>query len=513
MRPVRERFLMGMLTGAGSMVVRHLLNILLLPILIHLLGVETFGLYILLIGLLEIMVLLDLGMTDAMVKLLAEYRGAGDGNRYTGMLKTAHGLFVILALVILTAGLSLSPMFPVVFGWEENIATLAQVAIVLVILEGGLTLYATYYKAVLLSHCLHQWNHIAETAFYLLLFTFGILALWLGYGLEGLLAIRLMGAVFWSLLVVYQARRAEDRLFHPAAVFRFSELRELVRQTGHAMMVNLSVIVSHKLDTLVIALFLPLTLVSYYEVVFRLLGSALQLCLKMGEGIFPLFAGMYGGAQQETARRLFLRMSCFNHFLIGGLLVPVILFYPRLFHFFSAGRMNIEQTLPLLVLAVPIIWSSALQIPACYFLYTSGHQQFLTVTSLAAAAANLLLSLVLVQFIGLAGVAIGTLVPQLVQHQLGLIPHSCRHLSISFRDYFLHVHLKVWVLLGIYGLTIHGLSLMLPPQALVGPMAISALCLLLAALFWFLWTAGETERQFVREKIMVNLSVMSVKPE
>ncbi len=499
-----RRFLMGMLSGAGSVVVKHLLNILLLPVLIHILGVELFGLYMLLVGIQELCLLLDLGFTDAIVKLLSATQGVMDTPRYKQIMKMGHVLFLSISLLILAIGLGTAPFFPLLFNIGPDLQTLSQVALTLIIVEGVVTLYVTHYRAILLSHCLHQWNNVGDTLFNLIGVGVGVGLLVAGYGLIGLLLARLAGALVRAAIVMIFALKIEADALWPRARLEFGLFREMVGLTFHAMMVNISVIVSHKIDTLVIAAFLPLVAVGFYEIVFRLLGSILQLCMKICDGVFPLFARLMSAADTKNARQLFLRMSCFNNFLVGSLLIFVVGFYPELFAFFSAGRMEIGPTLPVLAIAVPVIWSSALQIPACYFLYTSDRQRYLTVSSLIAAGCNLALSLALVQPLGIVGVALGTLIPQVVQHQLSLIPESCRALNISLKDYLTAVHLKVAVIFGFLSLGIWLVRpfLLLTPNPLI-PIGLFGLVLWAGVSWlWFAWTASEQEKSFFVLKIV-----------
>lgn len=499
-----KRFFMGMLSGAGSVAIKHLLNILLLPVLIHSLGVELFGLYMLLVGIQELCLLLDLGFTDAVVKLLSATHEGMDTSRYPKIMKIGQVLFLSISLLVLIAGLISATFFPAWLHINPDLHPLSQVALALIILEGAVTLYVTYYRAILLSHCLHQWNNVGDTLFNLIGIGLGAGLLVSGYGLIGLLLARLTGALMRAAIVVVQALKVEPQALWPKAQLEISILKDLTGLTFHAMMVNISVIVSHKLDTLVIAAFLPLTAVGFYEIVFRLLGSILQLCMKICDGVFPMFARLMAASNTAGARQLFLRMSSFNNVLVGALMILIVGFYPEVFAFFSAGRMSIEPTLPILAIAVPIIWSSALQIPACYFLYTADRQRYLTLSSLITAGCNLILSLILVQPLGIVGVALGTLIPQVIQHQLSLIPESCRTLNVSLEEYLKAVHLKALLALALLGFSVW----LLKPLALLAPIPIIPIAILGGLLFsgvlflWFTWTASEQEKSFFVLKII-----------
>jgi O-antigen/teichoic acid export membrane protein len=142
--------------------------------------------------------------------------------------------------------------------------------------------------------------------------------------------------------------------------------------------------------------------------------------------------------------------------------------------------------------------------PAGNWLFTWGHQKMLTVSSVATAIANLLLSILLVQSMGIAGVALGTLIPQLIQHQAVLIHKTCQWLQISLKQYLGSVHGGILIPVGLAFLWIQlwkslttGLSMPLFSMALV-----AASALMLGGGLWFWLTATTIEREVFMENLL-----------
>lgn len=494
---VGQRSLFGMLTGAGSVVIKAGLNILLIPIIIAKLGLDQFGLYILLIALFEVAILLDLGATGALVALLG---GSADQERQRrSYLKTGNLLLGALSVFLLATGLAVVPWFADIFNIAPALQGTAQTGFSLVLLEAVLTLYSCYGCSVLLAHCAHQWSNLADTLYALIANVGAVIALLNGGDLVTVMALRLAAAIVRLILINLYTHRIEPFAFFPKTGFCAQSANRLLRLSGHAMMINFSIIMSHKIDDIVIARFLPLSAVGIYEIVFRFLGVIIQICLKLHEGIYPLFAKMSALRQTAEARQLFLRMSCFFNLAACLMMLLIVLFYRELFLIFSAGKVPVEQTLPILAVAVPCVLSGVLQMPANAFLFTSGQQRFLSVTSILAALANLTLSLILVHSFGLVGVALGTLIPQLIQHQWGLIGKTCRHLEISFLQYVRSVYGAillplfasfVWVTLWRTLLPVNALNLFSIALIASGAM-------LIGGLLWFRLTATPSERQLV----------------
>lgn len=506
---VHQRSLLGMLTGAGSVVIKTGLNLVLVPVLIAKLGLDVFGLYLLLISVFEISTLLDLGATNALVALLGN--DAQTEMQRRAYLKVGHWLLGVLSLLLLGTGLILAPVFTPLFHINTGLHLLAQSGFMLIVIEAALTLYSCYSRSVLLAHCSHQWTNLADSSYSLIANVGALLALLSGGDLTAVLALRLVGAVIRLGMMQWHTQRVEPFAFFPKTPFSLPAAKTVLRLSGHSTALNFSIIVSHKIDDLVIARFLPISAVGMYEIVFRFLGVAIQICLKLCEGIAPLFARMAGLGETDKARLLFLRMSCFLNFVACMLLTLIVLYYRELFGIFSAGKVPVAQTLPVLALALPCVLSGVLQMPANAFLFTWGQQRFLTVTSVLAALANLVLSMTLVHYWGIAGVAAGTLIPQLFQHQGGLIRRTCQALDISFLQYMKAVHgaILIPLLVSICWVQFWKLNWKLIPQEgafqllPIGLVSIGAL--LIGSLLWYKLTATPAERRLLHNLLAARL--------
>jgi O-antigen/teichoic acid export membrane protein len=504
---LQQRFLLGIVSGAGSVVIKTALNVLLIPVMIHFLGVELYGLYVLLLGLGEMSFILDLGFTAAIVKVLGACRTSENEQEAMEFLQMGHALYALIALITILVGFGLSGWFTQAFHIPEVLQVSARIAFTLVVLECALTLYTCYYRAVLSAHCLHQWANVSDTLFVIVCNTIGLALLMNGYGLVAMMSVRLGAAVIRSVLLIVQALKVEPAAMFPKAPIRLKTLKEIAHLSFHSMVINCSIFISHKVDNFIIAMFLPLRMVGTFEIVFRFLSISQQICSKICEGVFPMFSRMLSMSRTDDVRQLFLRMSNFLNFVVCMTLLPIVSFYPELFKLFSAGKIPIELTIPVLVLAVPCVWTGVLQIPAGYFLFTSGRQGYLSASSFLAAISNLILSVILVQSLGLLGVALGTLIPQFIQHQFSLILETCKDLKIGFKEYMVTVHLRV--ILPITGafFCIQAFRLMYYGQThtITSMGLISVTATIVGTVLWLIFSTDQVERDFLAEKVLTPL--------
>jgi len=503
-----KRYVWGMLSGAGSVVLKTVLNLAVVPLLIAKLGLDVFSLHILFTSILEIAILLDLGASTALVKLLS---GSQTDAQKKAYLEVGHVLFGIVSLLFLLAGFGLTPWFSGLFHIDKSLTPLVTWGLPLTIFEAALSIYACYYQAILLSHCEHQWTNIADTLYTFLSSLAAVILLVLGGDLTTIILFRFVSAGLRLGIMLYQAMRMESDIFrfNPAQLSPVA-FREMAHLCGHALSLNLSIIISHKIDAWLIAFFLPLSAVGIYDIVFRMLGITIQICLKMSVGAFPLFSNMAARQAFSEARALFLKLSSMLYFSASLLVVLILSFYGELFSLFSAGHIPIQKTIPVLWMAVPCVLSGVLQLSAASWLFAWGYQPYLTRSSLITSAANLICSIILVHFLGIAGVALGTLIPQLIQHQAGLIRTTCQKLNISLMEYLKTVHASVLLPLFSAACWIQLWRLLTPMQSihwtLLLPIGLISLgAVLISVGLWFQLNASEGEKNQVRSFYINNV--------
>jgi O-antigen/teichoic acid export membrane protein len=429
-------FLLALFSGGGGVVAKTLINTITIPVLLTTQGADGFGLYVLLISLLEMVLMLELGVDAALIKLLMELRKR-DSSGYAFLLKSAHGLYGVLALAVLASGALLAASTLGFFHVPHELANVAQQGSLLIALEAALTLYLGYYRSILMSHGELQWINWGELLSFVLAPAMGLWVLLAGWGFIPYLCVRLVIMIGRCVLVIVQACRWEPSEKRP--ILNLDSFGRLFKLGIHGMVINVSVLVSHKLDNVIIASFLPLKSLGVFEIVFRFLGVALRIGSKLCEGLLAVFTHLANHPEdvgaQKTAQNYFLRMSSLNLLTASLLCLLVVWYYPSLFSWVARDQIRIEDTWPIVWVAVAIVISGCVQMPATQFLFSSGHHRFLTKTSIIATASNLLLSIVLIHPLGLLGVALGALIPQLIQHQAYLVVKTLQTLQIDGLTY------------------------------------------------------------------------------
>jgi O-antigen/teichoic acid export membrane protein len=438
-----QRSAVGMFTGALSVFLKVGLNLILIPILIHLLGTQNYGLFVILVTLTETALLLDLGFSAVLTKELGASLANPEAHSSNDLLSIGQWLYGILALVSLFLAWPLSYLLPTLFHLSSVQALQAHYCFMITFVVAAIYLYNSYFRAVLLAHCLQQWNHVAHTINYVGGNALGLVAILLGYGLEGFFVGRLISALVMSLFLRGKALQAQPDLLYFNLKPNLSKLKSILAVSTSTALIQISVIISHKIDTFVLASCQSLELVGLYDIVFRTLSLVQQACQQVSQGLFPLFAHLRGSNNPQGTKNLYLSSSGLLNFIAGCSIALIVSFFPELLTFFSSGNFSFEKNWMLLLVAVPVVWGSVIQTPSTYYLLVNNHHKFLAKSSIITALSNLILSLLLVKSLGVFGVILGTLIPQSIQYHGFLIRNACKFQGISYWRYIKQIYLRM----------------------------------------------------------------------
>jgi O-antigen/teichoic acid export membrane protein len=114
-----------------------LFSVFITPIVVKKLGVEDFGVYVLVNTIIGFLGLLDIGFSAALLKYIAEYYGRKDFVALQKLISSANSLFLIIGLIsffcFLLAGLFFLPWFHI------NISSQQHILVVFVL--GGILIF------------------------------------------------------------------------------------------------------------------------------------------------------------------------------------------------------------------------------------------------------------------------------------------------------------------------------------------------------------------------------------
>jgi O-antigen/teichoic acid export membrane protein len=355
--------------------------------------------------------LLNFGMNTATIKYTAEHRARNEQEILNKTVSTILAILVLIAVFIILLCIGFAPFIPRLFHLTGDLVSVGQIAFLIMGLNvalgllGGLfgdILYGYQRVDVFMAFGIIQ--AIANASF-------TITFLRLGFGLIGVVVASLLGVLIVMILYLFFIHRSNYGIvIHP----RLADLKTLKRIGPYSIrsfVLGLTSQICFQTDNIVIGTFLLVSIVTPYSIAYQLCSIVVAMVGKITHTLFPAFSKLYALEDIDGLRSLYLKTSKISI----AIYMPLALFlaiFGQSFINLWVGEENFVGMNVLLVL-IFITFSHSFAGPSGHLLQAIGKNKEIMYLNIVMAVLNLTLSIILVQKIGLLGVALGTLVAHL----------------------------------------------------------------------------------------------------
>lgn len=391
------------------------------PFILHRLGNVAYGVWVLAVSATGYLGLLDLGMQSSLLRFVSQgytkqdHQGASEA--------TSAALWVRLQIsalaLLLSAGLAV--VFPHVFKIPPALAKDAQESILLIGMTTAVTLSFGVAGAVISAlnrYDLQNYVGLVQTAVRV---TGVVLVLRTGHGIVAIALCELVTTLIGKALQVWIAYRLYPELRIQFKKPKRETLKKIWSYSAYTFLVTIAVQLVYQTDNLVVGAFVSTAAVTFYAIANQLCRYASQLISSMS-GTFMPAASTYEAAGDTEGLLSLYR---------NGTRAMIIVSLPMMITFIVRGSTFIglwmgpqyshNSGIVLIILTVALFFSFANQTAGAIAFGVEKHKT-MAWWAISEGVANLGLSILLVHWWGIYGVAVGTLVPSLIA-QLGFWPY------------------------------------------------------------------------------------------
>ncbi len=431
-----------------GLVVTGVISFLLTPVLIHGLGDFYYGMWVLVMSVLDYYGLLDLGIRTTLHRFVGRLKGRNEREALDETIGTALAITCAIGLLVVVLTLPVMFLLPKFFIVQDSARSLLRWLAVLLGLSIAILFPARVLGAYLCG--LQRFD----------LYNFGVISTAIARGVLvvavlhfgfGVVAVALvtLGIAFLSLVLNWRLVRFAD----PAASLdprrtNWPRIRELASFSFFAFLNTMGDYLRFYTDSAVIGRMLSIALVTPFSVAGRLTSYLKDVVLGLCGPQMPRMSELEGQAKQAELRQLFLRgtkaTAVFSLFL-GSLLVINGKGLLRLW----LGEQYVGVFPLLMVLTVGYVAALA-QWPSRNLVYAKGRHRPLGWWTLGEGAANLVLSIYWARKYGLMGVALGTMVPMLATAIFIQPWYVLRLVGISLQEYMREALLRPLAATGLF---------------------------------------------------------------
>jgi O-antigen/teichoic acid export membrane protein len=387
------------------------------PFVVHTLGEVAYGIWSLMMIVTGYMGAVDIGTRASTGRYIILYLGQEDHERLGQTVRTSLGLFSILGLLFLAAGIGIGMGFPHFFpSTPEEYHGLVPFLLAAVALKIWLSVVAAVFSGVLVAHDRFDLTRGVDLAVLAVRTAGVVFVLNAGHGLVGLVSVNLLMGVLGLAANYVLARRVYPRLRVWPFTLSKARLKELFSYGIWASIAANAYRIMGQTDLIIVGALIGMSRVTVYSVGAMLIYYSDTILGKISVTFFPPVQRAAGRGDAEEVRWYYLRQlrlalalgipMYLGYVVFGRLFIGLWMLHPVEFPETSvAGAAAVMTVLSIRkLLYLPAYGGEPL-------LAAVGRVRFSSIMGITEAAINLGLSIVFVLVLdwGILGVAAGTL--------------------------------------------------------------------------------------------------------
>jgi O-antigen/teichoic acid export membrane protein len=493
---LRRQALISTVSNYIGQVIIFVTGFALTPFILSRLGRADYGLWLLAGSVIAYGSLFDFGIIGALTKYVAEYRARGDLKETSTIIATALVIYTVLGVLLAVLVYMAAPIFPRLFNVAEADR---QMAVHLVRIMGiglGLSIPSGTTYAVLRG--LQRFGSInLITAGGTVMVALGtVVVLLLGGGLLEMVAVNIPLSLVMQIPAVLLIRRAEPELKLSWRGASRGWARRVFMYSSSTMAIQSAGQLRNKTDEIVIGAFLPVTAVTPYGLARRLSEAAQLLTHQFLVIILPLASQLEAEQDLDRLRQLFLAGTRLTLviFLPVGLTMAVLA--DDLLALWVGAEYAEYAYLVWVLTAAGIFYVT--QDSGSMILQGIGKHKWVAAAAILSGIANLGISIALVRPLGLLGVALGTLIPNILEG-LFVLPYSARVLRVSYGALVRQVFIPALLPVAPVFLAMWGMGKLLDTRTVIGLVVTGGVGAAVYMLGYYLLSANPSEREGISE--------------
>lgn len=487
-----------------------LVGIFISPYILHHLGDDAFGLWVLIFSITGYYGLFDFGIRSSIVRYVASYSATNDYAELNRLLSTAlfsySGIGAVAILVTLTGSFYVDSIFRISPDFRHTARLLFLIVGSAVALGFPVGVFSGVLEGLQRFYLLNS-TSIAATMLRALLI---VLALRHGLGLLSVALITVSMPLFSGLvnaIVVFRILPVRIE-FNNA---NRDSLRRIATYSSSTFIIIVASRLRFKTDAMVIGTFLSSAAITYFTIGSRLVDYAGEVVSGLAQVFVPMSSKSDATGDLAGLRRIFVAGNRACALIVFPMAAILIILGKSVIEAW-VGKRYIPISYPvLLTLVIP----SALMLSqgaSARILFGMARHQTLAIVTLMEGGANLVLSIFLVKRFGVLGDAVGTAIPLACTTLFFLPRYLCRVLKLSLGLYLreafllpfaLCVPLVTALLLMRHWFVAHN-YLQLAIQLLVGSVVYGV------GLLWAIWTRKAWQVEGIHDQDTANQVAVSL---
>lgn len=359
---------------------------------------------------LSLISILTVGVTASTRVALYKTLAANDLQGTSSIVRATEIYMRKIAMILMAYIIGLAVLYPIIV---KTGFSFFDVSILIFII--GLSSFAEYYfgithRTLLLADQSVYISNVFNTIATIASIIVAVLFIYIGYSIQ---IVKLSTVLIHVLKFIIQNQYIST---HYKLEKRCKPDESAIKGRKDAMMHALANIVHDNTDVVVLTLFTDVKLVSVYTIYHLVMNALYKIQMILNSGMEPIFGNMWAKKETEKIKSTLEFFEFITVFFCSVAFSTTLITILSFIKIYTHGVTDVEYIRPMFAIVITI--ATAVQVirtPYVCFIGGIGHYKQTKKAAIIEAATNLGLSIVLVNIIGIVGVAIGTFAANLIR--------------------------------------------------------------------------------------------------
>jgi O-antigen/teichoic acid export membrane protein len=407
------------------------------PFVLRTLGQDGYGTWTLITAMTGYMGLMALGVPMACVRYLTEHVAEHDPRKMNATIASCAGLYLLIGGVSVLVGGVLTLAF-IAYSIPEVWRLEAYVAFGLMVLHTSAGFVGFLPEGIMFAHHDFVVRNLVRVGGVALRVGLTIGLMTLDGSLIVLALIQLLGLAFdFSLCVILVRRRYPD-VRVSFADFEWAVVRRILSFSVFVLLLAAGSRLSFETDALVIGALLGVGAIPFYAVANSLVVYLMDFVIAIAAVVMPMATKLNTEGRTDELKEIFLKWSKIALSFTIGAGAFLIVLGPRFIGWWIAPEYEHPSGIVLQILMASSVAFLPVRGVALPILMGLGKPRAATIAFIGAGLLNLVLSILLARPLGLAGVALGTAIPNVLFAAV-VLTLACREVGITVPSYLRYV--------------------------------------------------------------------------
>ncbi|MEN8129863.1 MAG: oligosaccharide flippase family protein [Pseudomonadota bacterium] len=423
-------------TGSNVLLifVKLVITLIMTPVLVHNLGNYDYGIWEIIIAVIGYMGLLDIGMKPAIARFAAKYHASGDEQRLRELYSTSWVFLLLVGMLLCVFFVSWGLLWP--HSLAESGEYTSRYSLLLIIVGAQLLVTFPGYVAESFLEGFQKYYLMNNITIFNSVVSSVILYHYIdpGNALVLLAVVNATGISIKYFAFIYILTRPEYGNMRPGTAYAvWQSFRETVGFGVKSLIQGIASRIEIGTDMIVIGYFLGPAMVPFYAIPSNLISYIRNIGWTLTHAFMPVFSAMDATNRVDDIRELYLGASRYVVAFLLPMCVGVTLVGSAFIGIWIGEEYQDEADIIILLL---VVYTSLpfLNPFSTRYLTAIGKHGLLAKLYPVSALINIVASVILVHYWGIAGVALGSVIPVFMLVPI-VLKHCCGYLGIPVSQY------------------------------------------------------------------------------